>query len=140
MPVQTNQWSLTRLARPQRLGVQVGVHREIERMLARPADAVLVREIISFWSNHKQVQISADGVAASLHRPLAHVGTLLGELANAGVLTQQRDGLSILFSYRLAGTDAFKVEQFARSRDFHEQRLVRSTDKFRNLYQRRSSK
>ena len=118
----------------------MGIHREIERMLARPSDAVLVREIISFWSHHKHTSIPAAEVAASLHRPIAHVESILTELARAGVLMRDEHGLATQFSYCLAGTDAFQVEQFARSRDFHEQKLVRSTDKFRSMYQRHSTK
>lgn len=112
----------------------MGLHRDVEKMLERPNDTLLAREIIAFWAGHTSESLTVAQVASTLHRPVVHVEMLLMELASIGVLTRHDRGLEKAFSYNLAGADAFKVEQFARSKGFHEQKLVRSTDRFRSMY------
>ncbi len=116
----------------------MGLHREIEKMLERPADAFLLREIIGFLAAHRKDTLSAAGVAEQLHRPPSHVDSLMSRLADLGVLSRLQDAPEPHYCYALAGAEAFQVEQFSRSKAFHERKLARSTDKFRAMYQRKT--
>ncbi len=115
----------------------MGLHREIEKMLERPNDTVVLRGIIGFWANNRSGNFNLAQVASQVHRPAGHVEMLLSQLVALGVLVRREEPSDVLYSYNLRGTEAFEIEQFARSKGFHEQKLVESTDRFRTLYQRR---
>lgn len=117
----------------------MGLRRDIETILARPADSLALREVIHFWAEHKSGKFSSKQVATAVHRSVPHVEGLLVELAEFGVLSREQEGLNCRFSWILTGSDAFEVVRFAHSKGFHEQKLVRSTDRFRSLYQRKPS-
>ncbi len=116
----------------------MGLHREIERMLARPNDTVLLREIISFLAANRCGGFTLAEISSKLHRPTAHIEILLAQLVALEVLTRAEEASGVTYTYKLRGMEAFEVEQFARSKGFHEQKLVQSTDRFRSLYQRRA--
>lgn len=116
----------------------MGLRREIEKMLERPGDSLPVRQVISFWAEHRKDSVTAAHVASALCRPAPQIEKLLIELADLGVLSRNDWGPNTIFRYRLSGSDAFTVEQFARSKSFHEQKLTRSADRFRAMYQRKS--
>lgn len=118
----------------------MGLHREIERILARPTDALLLREIIGFWAERKNAQVTAKAVASKLHRDGVHVESLLTRLAELGVLAVDHGRREAVYSYALVGAQAVAVERLAHSKSFHEQKLVRSTDKFRSMYHRKPFK
>jgi len=117
----------------------VGLHREIEKILARPTDSLLLREIIALWGKHRSEQLTAEQIATKLNRPVSKVASLLCELARLNVLRGEDDGTGVEYTYLLRGTEAFEFERFAQSKSFHERKLVRSTDRFRSMYQRKPS-
>ncbi|RJQ55139.1 MAG: hypothetical protein C4521_02880 [Actinobacteria bacterium] len=115
----------------------MGLHREIEKMLEQPNDTLLLREILAFWSGHRSEKVTAAQLSATLHRGAAHVERLLNQLVALAVLDKSNGSKEPVYSYRLRGAEAIEVEGFARSKRFHEQKLIRSTDRFRSIYQRR---
>ncbi len=117
----------------------MGLHREIEKILARPTDSLLLREIIALWGKHRSERLTAEQIAEKLNRPVSKVASLMRELARLDVLRGEDDEAGVVYSYLLRGAEAFEFERFAHSKSFHERKLIRSTDRFRAMYQRKPS-